>query len=69
MRTEEIFRKESANLGPDGRPQHKSTDEMGAKKYTKAFHLLKIFVDNNLDYFKVIGSLPKAQNSANHAGW
>lgn len=42
---------------------------MGAKKYTKAFHLLKTFVDNNLDYFKVIGSSPKAQNAANHAGW
>lgn len=41
------------NLGPDGRPQHKSTEEMGFKKYSKAFRLLKKFVDGNLDYYKV----------------
>lgn len=52
-RTEEIFRKENMNLGPDGRPQHKSTEEMGFKKYSKAFRLLKRFVDGNLDYYKV----------------
>lgn len=51
-RTEEIFRKENMNLGPDGRPQHKSTEEMGFKKYSKAFRLLKKFVDGNLDYYK-----------------
>ncbi|KUI57969.1 Transcription initiation factor TFIID subunit 5 [Cytospora mali] len=51
-RTEEIFRKENMNLGPDGRPQHKSTEEMGFKKYGKAFRLLKKFIDGNLDYYK-----------------
>lgn len=52
-RTEEIFRKENMNLGPDGRPQHKSTEEMGFKKYGKAFRLLKKFVEGNLDFYKV----------------
>lgn len=52
-RTEEVFRKESSNLGPDGRPQHKSTDVMGTKKYSKAFILLKKFVESSLDYYKV----------------
>lgn len=52
-RTEEIFRKESANLGPDGRPQHKSTDEMGAKKFVKAFAMLKAKVEESLDLYRV----------------
>ncbi|KUI63866.1 Transcription initiation factor TFIID subunit 5 [Cytospora mali] len=51
-RTEEIFRKENMNLGPDGRPQHKSSEETGFKKYGKAFRLLKKFIDGNLDYYK-----------------
>lgn len=56
-RTEEIFRKESSNLGPDGRPQHKSTDLVGPKKYAKAFGMLKKFVESSLDYYKVSNSV------------
>lgn len=59
-RTEEIFRKESSNLGPDGRPQHKSTDLIGPKKYAKAFSMLKKFVESSLDYYKVCGFAPSS---------
>lgn len=51
-RTEEVFRQESKHLGPDGKPiQQLAT--MGPKKYQKAFKLLKEWVDNNLDLYKV----------------
>lgn len=52
-RTEEAFRKESSNLGVDGRPQHKTVSDMGPNRFTIAFSLLKKFVDSNLDYYKV----------------
>lgn len=52
-RTEEVFRKESSNLGPDGKPQHKNTDQMGPRKYTVAYRMLKKYVESNLDYYKV----------------
>ncbi|CAN8095770.1 unnamed protein product [Discula destructiva] len=51
-RTEEVFRKESSNLGVDGRPQHKTVQDMGPTRYAKAFSLLKKFVDDSLDFFK-----------------
>jgi transcription initiation factor TFIID subunit 5 len=52
--TERIFRKESADLGPDGRPKHDKIDQLGAKKYAKAFTVLRDWVENNLDIYKVL---------------
>lgn len=51
--TEKIFRKEASDLGPDGRPKHGRVDQIGAKKYGRAFVLLKDWVENNLDFYKV----------------
>src|ERR1700761_8270124 len=51
-KTEAIFRQETSNLGPDGRPIHRD-DEAGPKKYTKAFNLLREYVENSLDLYKV----------------
>ncbi|KAH8888815.1 TAF5-like protein [Thozetella sp. PMI_491] len=50
-KTEAIFRQETSNLGPDGRPIHNDTDD-GPKKYAKAFNLLREYVDNSLDLYK-----------------
>lgn len=51
-RTEEIFRQESKHLGADGKPLQQLAN-MGPKKYGKAYRLLKDWVDNNLDIYKV----------------
>lgn len=51
--TEKVFRRESSDLGPDGRPKHDRVDHLGPKKYAKAFILLKDWVENNLDFYKV----------------
>lgn len=52
-RTEEVFRKESANLGPDGKPiDKKAVYDLGAKKYAVAFRLLSNWIANNLDIYK-----------------
>lgn len=51
--TEEVFRKESSNLGPDGKPIHQKVEEMGPKKYVEAFSLLNDWIENNLDLYKV----------------
>ncbi|KAG7055758.1 transcription initiation factor tfiid subunit 5 [Colletotrichum scovillei] len=51
-RTETIFRQESSHLGPDGRPIHNKVDDLGPKKYLKAFNLLREWVENNLDIYK-----------------
>jgi transcription initiation factor TFIID subunit 5 len=51
-KTEAIFRQETAYLGPDGRPAQRS-DDPGPKKYLKAFVLLKNWIENNLDIYKV----------------
>jgi len=51
-RTEAVFRQETAHLGPDGRPVNRNNDP-GPKKYLKAFLLLKNWIDNNLDIYKV----------------
>lgn len=61
LRTEEVFRKESSHLGPDGRPQHKTVQDMGPTRYAKAFSMLKKFVDGSLDYYKVDLSIPLPQ--------
>lgn len=57
-RTEEVFRKESAHLGPDGKPQVTNTNDMGPKKYTVAFRMLRKYVESTLDYYKVSITLP-----------
>ena len=51
-RTEEVFRQESKHLGPDGKPIQQLSN-IGPKKYLKAFRLLKDWVDNNLEIYKV----------------
>ena len=51
-KTEAIFRQETAYLGPDGRPAQRSEDP-GPKKYLKAFLLLRNWIENNLDIYKV----------------
>ncbi|TKW57736.1 Transcription initiation factor TFIID subunit 5 [Colletotrichum tanaceti] len=51
-RTETIFRQESSHLGPDGRPIHNKVDDLGPRKYLKAFNLLREWVENNLDIYK-----------------
>ncbi len=51
-KTEAIFRQETSNLGPDGRPVHSDMDD-GPKKFGKAFSLLREYVDNSLDLYKV----------------
>jgi hypothetical protein len=51
VKTEAIFRKETQNLGPDGRPVYPS-DDPGPKKYLKAFLLLRDWVDNSIDIYK-----------------
>lgn len=51
-KTEAIFRQETAYLGPDGRPAQRNEDP-GPKKYIKAFVLLKNWIENNLDIYKV----------------
>jgi hypothetical protein len=52
-KTEAIFRQESSRIGNDGRPFHQRVDEMGPKQYLKAFNLLKTWIENNLDLYKV----------------
>ena len=51
-RTEEVFRQESKFLGADGKPIQQLAN-LGPKKYQKAFHLMKDWVENNLDIYKV----------------
>ena len=52
-KTEAVFRQESRNLGPDGKPVHVRAEDLGSKQYTKAFTLLKNWIDKNLDIYKV----------------
>jgi transcription initiation factor TFIID subunit 5 len=51
-KTEAIFRQETAHLGPDGRPAQRN-DESSPKRYLKGFALLRDWIDNNLDIYKV----------------
>ncbi len=51
-KTEAIFRQETSNLGPDGRPIVNEAED-GPKKYARAFILLRDYVDNALDLYKV----------------
>jgi len=59
-KTEAVFRQETSNLGPDGRPAPRS-DDNGPKKYLRAFILLRDWIDKNLDIYKVCFiSMPSA---------
>jgi transcription initiation factor TFIID subunit 5 len=58
-RTEEVFRQESKHLGPDGKPIYQLAN-LGPKKYQKAFGLLREWVENNLDIYKVSLGLDSA---------
>lgn len=51
-KTEAVFRQETAHLGPDGRPAQRN-EENGPRKYLKAFNLLRDWIENNLDIYKV----------------
>lgn len=51
-KTEAVFRQETSYLGPDGRPAQR-TDDPGPKKYLKSFALLRNWIENNLDIYKV----------------
>jgi len=64
--TEEIFRKESANLGPDGRPIHTKVEEMGARKFGEAFILLRDWIENGLDVYKVGQERPNTVESTDN---
>lgn len=52
-KTEAIFRQESRNLGPDGKPVHVRAEDLGTKQYTQAFKLLRDWIEKNLDIYKV----------------
>lgn len=63
-RTEEIFRQESKHLGPDGKPLQQLAN-LGPKKYAKSFNLLKEWVENNLEIYKV-RQRESSQNDSDH---
>lgn len=48
-----MFRQESKYLGADGKPIQQLAN-LGPKKYQKAFNLLKDWVENNLELYKVV---------------
>ncbi|KAH8909132.1 WD40 repeat-like protein [Coniochaeta sp. PMI_546] len=52
-KTEAIFRQESRNLGPDGKPVHVRAEDLGTKQYTQAFRLLRDWIEKNLDIYKL----------------
>ncbi|KAF7196169.1 Transcription initiation factor TFIID subunit 5 [Pseudocercospora fuligena] len=51
-RTEQTLRKESQNLDANGNPIATTIDEMGAKKFGRAFELTQNWIDNVLDIYK-----------------
>lgn len=52
-RTELVFRDESKNINDEGRPIVDDTDVYGPKKYVKAFQLLRDWIENSLQLYKV----------------
>lgn len=50
--TEATLRKESANADSNGNPAHTSIDDLGGKKYARAFDLTQKWIDNSLDIYK-----------------
>ena len=61
-KTEAVFRQETAYLGPDGRPAQRNEDP-GPKRYLKAFILLRDWIENNLDIYKVNSNFPSSSRS------
>jgi transcription initiation factor TFIID subunit 5 len=55
-KTEAVFRRETAYLGPDGRPARRD-DDPGRRRYLRAFLLLRTWIENNLDIYKVSPSI------------
>lgn len=65
-RTEEVFRQESKHLGPDGKPIYQLAN-LGPKKYQRAFGLLREWVENNLDIYKVCHGHPPSVSFADNS--
>jgi len=57
-RTELVFRDESKHINEEGRPILNDADVYGPRKYIKAFKLLKDWVENSLQIYKVGSSVP-----------
>jgi len=52
-RTEQMLRLESSNLDREGKPIQERVEDLGTAKYSRGFRILKAWVDNNLDIYKV----------------
>ncbi|OMP85884.1 Transcription initiation factor TFIID subunit 5 [Diplodia seriata] len=52
-RTEAMLRKESANQDADGRPIVTRAEDRGGGQYEKAFELLRAWIEDNLELYKV----------------
>lgn len=50
--TEATLRKESANADANGNPVHASIDDLGGKKYARAFDLTQNWIESVLDIYK-----------------
>lgn len=48
-----MLRMESSNLDKDGRPVQEGTEALGTAKYARGFALLNLWIDSNLDIYKV----------------
>jgi transcription initiation factor TFIID subunit 5 len=55
-RTEQTLRMESANVDRDGRPVFDRAEDFGGGKYRQGFALLRSWIDQNLDVYKVYRS-------------
>ncbi|KAF2459470.1 transcription initiation factor TFIID, subunit TAF5 [Lineolata rhizophorae] len=47
-----MLRKESANMDADGRPIYQTVEDSGGEKYIRGFHMLRYWIDHNLDVYK-----------------
>lgn len=56
--TEATFRRESAHVSSDGRPIHKKVQDMGPNRFLQSFNMVRDWVENNLDVYKVSYSSP-----------
>lgn len=52
-RTELVFRDESKHINDEGRPVLDEADIYGPKKYVRAFQLLRDWIENSLQLYKV----------------
>ena len=62
-RTEQMLRLESSNLDREGKPIQERVEDLGTAKYSRGFRILKAWVDNNLEIYKVNSSLVKLVTS------